>query len=236
MRGTLRTALALLCLALPGFAAPALAAPLVLLDPGHGGSDPGVVEDGFRESDFCLALAKRVVPLLKRRGVDARLTRDSDVDLSVSARTALADRLRPLALVSLHANAAFQDSARGPRVFVPAPSSPDLGEAPLWEQAAGLHAAASRTLGLCLAGALGLRGPRAVQTLKLALFRGLDVPGCLVEIEYATNPQGLAALKDDARAEAWAGELAEGIAAYVLPKGPAPAPGPSPSEAAHAQP
>ena len=233
-RGALPAALALLGLALCGAAAPAAAAaPLVLLDPGHGGSDPGVVEDGFRESDFCLALAKRIVPLLRRRGVDARLTRDEDVDLSVSARTDLADRLRPLALVSLHVNAAFQTSARGPRIFVPAPSNPDLGEAPLWAQAAGLHAAASRTLGQCLANALGVRGPRAVQTLKLALFRGLDVPGCLVEIEYASNPQGLAALKDDAQAGAWAEELAKGIADYALPGG---APTPPSAEAAHARP
>ncbi|MGH7442737.1 MAG: N-acetylmuramoyl-L-alanine amidase family protein [bacterium] len=200
------------------------AAPLVLLDPGHGGSDTGVSVGNFHESDYVLALAKRMVPLLESRGLDVRLTRDGDEDLSVSARVALANTLQPSALISLHVNAAFQADAHGPRLFVPASSKPDLAEAPLWELAAGMHAEASRKLGLCLAKALGVGGPRPVQTLKLALFRGLSVPACLVEIEFATNADGLAELKNDAQAQAWAGRLAAGIADYVLASVPAKVP------------
>ena len=192
------------------------AAPLVLLDPGHGGADAGVSVQDFRESDYVLALAQRIVPLLKARGCDVALTRDGDQTLSLTARVELANAMQPLAMVSLHVNAAFQAQAQGPRIFVPSDMKVDEPEAPLWEQAAGMHAAASRTLGLCLAKALGITGPRPVQTLKLGLFRGLSVPVCLVEVGFATHPEDLAALKDDAANEVLAVKLATGIADYVV--------------------
>src|SRR5665213_644787 len=192
------------------------AAPLVLLDPGHGGADTGVIVSDFHESDFVLSLAKRVQLLLKARGVETKLTRDGDQYLSLTARVDLANALRPIAMVSLHVNGAFQPEANGPRLFVPAEVKVDEPEAPLWEQAAGMHAAASRTLGFCLAKALATTGPRPVQTLKLAIFRGLAVPVCLVELDFATNPQALAALTDAAAGQVLADKLAAGIADYVL--------------------
>jgi N-acetylmuramoyl-L-alanine amidase len=215
------------CLILLALAPGLRSAPLVLLDPGHGGVDAGVSVQDFRESDFTLALAKRVEALLEARGCAVKLTRDTDQSLSLTARVEMANSLQPMALVSLHVNAAFQADAKGPRLFVPAASKVDEAEAPLWEQAAGMHAAASHTLGLCLAKSLGVTGPRSVQTLKLGLFRGLSVPACLVELDFATSPQGLAALKDPAAVEALASRLAGGIADYVL--------GPQ-AEAPHAKP
>jgi N-acetylmuramoyl-L-alanine amidase len=192
------------------------AKPLVLLDPGHGGLDSGVLAQGFREADFNLEMAKRVEPLLKARGLDVRLTRDADQSLSLTARVELANALQPIAMVSLHANAAFQTLAKGPRIFIPAEAKVDEPEAPLWEQAAGMHAAASHTLGLCLAKFLGITGARPVQSLKMGIFRGLSVPACLVELDFATHPDSLAALRDDGAKQALAAKLADGIAEYVL--------------------
>jgi N-acetylmuramoyl-L-alanine amidase len=223
MRRTL-PAFAGLGLALWGLAAGLAARPLILLDAGHGGADKGVQAPGFSESEFSLDLAKRLAPLLEAKGLDVQLTREDDQDLSPSARVALADDLRPAALVSLHANAAFQATARGARIFVPAEGPVDEPAAPLWEQAARLQAPASKALGLSLARALGLGGPKPVQSLKLALFRGLAVPACVVECEFTSHPQGLADLKDPAWRAALAQKLASGIGAWALP-----------AEAAHAR-
>lgn len=205
----------LLTAALTLAASLATAKPLVLLDPGHGGADAGVKADGFRESDFALDLAKRMEALLKAKGCDVRKTRDSDAAVSLTARVEMANALQPLALVSLHANAAFQPLAKGARVFTPYEGKVDDAAAPLWEQAASLHAAASRTLGLSIAKALGLGGGKPVQSLKLGLFRGLSVPACLVEVEFASQPEGLASLKDEAWRQALAEKLATAVAAYV---------------------
>ena len=198
------------------FAAPLGARALILLDPGHGGQDAGVQVEGFKESEFSLDLAGRMKPLLAARGLDVALTRDSDLDLSPSARVALANAQQPMALVSLHANAAFQSAAHGPRIFVPADGPVDEPSAPLWQQASRLRAGSSKNLGMSLARALGVSGPRPVQSLKLAVFRGLSVPGCVVECDFASQPEGLAVLKDAATRDELAKRLANGIANWAL--------------------
>jgi N-acetylmuramoyl-L-alanine amidase len=164
------------------------------------------------EAAYTLELAKKLAEALKRAGLDARLTREDDSSMSAASRTALAGALGAQALVSLHVNSSFNTQARGLRVFVPAPGPVDESQAPLWEQAARLQAAASRALGQQLAGALGEAGGRSVQSLKLALFRGLSVPGAQVELDYASNPEGLAALRDQ---ESLAAKLAQGITAFI---------------------
>jgi N-acetylmuramoyl-L-alanine amidase len=194
---------------------PRQALPLVLIDPGHGGADAGVVLEGFREADYTLALAKDLAGHLAAQGIDARLTRDRDQALSLSARVDLANRLQPVAMISLHVNAAFQPQAQGARVFVPAEGAVDEPEAPLWEQAARLRARESRALGTAVARSLDLRIARPVQVLKLGLFRGLSVPVCMVETAFASHPESLAGLKDAGQRQALAERLAQGIIRYV---------------------
>lgn len=194
----------------------------VLIDPGHGGEDPGVVAEGFREADFTLALAKDLAVRLRQAGLEARLTREADRGLSLSARVQMANQMRPKVLVSLHANASFQRGAQGARVFVPAEGPVDDPVAPLWEHAARLQARASRELGLAVAAALGQRGPRAVQVLKMGLFRGLAVPACVVELGFASDPASLAELKDPAWRAGVAERLAASLAAHLgAPAAPA---------------
>lgn len=195
--------------------AAAQAKALVLLDPGHGGDDAGVKADGFVEAEFAQDLAKRVETGLKARGLDVRFTHKDGEGISLSARVLLANSLQPAALVSLHANAAFQPLAAGPRIFVPGEGKVDEASAPLWEQASRLRARESRALGTSVAKALGMSGPKPVQSLKMGLFRGLVVPVCVVELEFASRPEGLAKLKDNAERQALAEKLVNGIAIFV---------------------
>lgn len=78
--------------------------PVILIDPGHGGSADGVVgPDGAREADRNLDVARRVAALLGGRVL---LTRESDHDAALPFRVALADTLRADLSVSVHLNAA----------------------------------------------------------------------------------------------------------------------------------
>ncbi len=95
-------------------------APVVVLDPGHGGLDPGAV--GFvHEEEVVLDIALRTKRLLEARGIQVVLTRSSDRHLSVSKatdlglRAAMADSKRTL-FVSIHANAA-ERAAQGIEVY-----------------------------------------------------------------------------------------------------------------------
>lgn len=189
--------------------------PVVMLDPGHGGAERGVKAEGMDEAAYTLALAQKVAEALKKAGIDARLTRDQDVTLSPQSRTAMATAANAAALVSLHINHSYNHEARGLRVFVPGPGPVDEPAAPLWEQASRLQALPSKALGQSIAAALGETGGRSVQSLKLALFRGLAVPAAEVELDYASNSAAWDSLRKAENQDVIAAKLALGIAKFV---------------------
>lgn len=101
-------------------AAPALAAKApfrVVIDPGHGGGDEGTVysgRDGTRvtEKDVTLLLAVQAAKKLRSQGFEVFLTREGDQGLALSERTALANRLKADAFLSIHMNASATRGAK----------------------------------------------------------------------------------------------------------------------------
>jgi N-acetylmuramoyl-L-alanine amidase len=82
----------------------------VVIDPGHGGPDPGAVGiNGLRETDVVLDVSLQVARLLQARGVQVLLTRTTEVDVDLPPRVALANSSGADAFVSLHANALSMD-------------------------------------------------------------------------------------------------------------------------------
>ena len=78
----------------------------VVIDPGHGGPDPGAVGiGGLRETDVVLDVCLQVARLLQARGVQVLMTRTTEVDVDLPPRVALANSSRADAFVSVHANA-----------------------------------------------------------------------------------------------------------------------------------
>ena len=82
----------------------------VVIDPGHGGPDPGAVGiNGLRETDVVLDVSLQVARLLQARGVQVLLTRTTEVDVDLPPRVALANSSGADVFVSLHANALSMD-------------------------------------------------------------------------------------------------------------------------------
>ena len=78
----------------------------IVIDPGHGGPDPGAVGiGGLRETDVVLDVSLQVAALLRARGVEVLLTRTADVDVDLPPRVSLANRSAANAFISIHANA-----------------------------------------------------------------------------------------------------------------------------------
>ncbi len=92
---------------------------IIVVDPGHGGRDPGAKgPGGIKEKDVCLALAKALASELNRRpGYKAYLTRDTDVFLHLRQRTRIAAEKKADLFVSIHANSSRNKRARGTEVF-----------------------------------------------------------------------------------------------------------------------
>ena len=85
----------------------------VFIDAGHGGSDPGALGFGYRESDLNLQIAKKIESKLKSRGIDVKMSRTSDIYYSLSERAEMANDYGADAFVSIHQNSAESTSANG---------------------------------------------------------------------------------------------------------------------------
>jgi len=99
-------------------AATAQAQPLVVLDPGHGGSNPGAQGPGLREKQLTLQLARLVADHLRDHHIDARLTRTGDRTLTLRQRVEVAESAQADLFVSIHANASPARTQRGYETYV----------------------------------------------------------------------------------------------------------------------
>jgi N-acetylmuramoyl-L-alanine amidase len=95
---------------------------VVIIDPGHGGRDPGKIgPNGLREKDVTLMVSQRVAAVLRDRGYEVHLTRTTDTLISLADRPRLANRWRGdrqrAVFLSIHANSAPSTAARGFETF-----------------------------------------------------------------------------------------------------------------------
>lgn len=77
---------------------------VVLVDAAHGGNDAGATAGGFTEKDICLKCAQRIQELAPAYNIEVKLTRDDDHYLPLSARVAMAEKVHPDLVISLHVN------------------------------------------------------------------------------------------------------------------------------------
>jgi N-acetylmuramoyl-L-alanine amidase len=86
----------------------------IVIDPGHGGHDPGAQANGITEAELVLDIATRVGAILgNQTGVDVILTRRTDEFIALEERTAIANREKADMFISIHANASPQVATRG---------------------------------------------------------------------------------------------------------------------------
>ncbi len=99
----------------------------IVIDPGHGGHDPGAQTRGLNEADLVLDVALRLQQLLlKASGFEVVLTRDTDIFIPLEERTAIANRAGADLFLSIHANASRNAKAHGVETyFLNFASNPD---------------------------------------------------------------------------------------------------------------
>jgi N-acetylmuramoyl-L-alanine amidase len=109
----------------------------VVIDPGHGGHDPGAKGSGITEAAVVLDIALRLEALLLKEGVAATLTRRGDDYVPLEDRTAIANKAQADLFLSIHANASRNPQARGAEsYFLNFATSPDAEAVAALENAA----------------------------------------------------------------------------------------------------
>jgi N-acetylmuramoyl-L-alanine amidase len=214
----------------------------IVIDPGHGGHDPGARANGLNEADVVLDIAQRVATLLREhRGIEVVLTRETNVFIPLEERTAIANRAGPADLfVSIHANASRNTTASGIETYVLNFASNPAAE----EVAARENATSGRTMGtlpdLIQAIALNdklqesrelatmvqtslirsLRTPTnnvrdlGVKQAPFVVLIGAQMPSVLAEVSFLTNRAEANQLKQPAYRQRIAQALHDAIIKY----------------------
>lgn len=109
---------------------------LVMLDPGHGGLDPGAeTENGHAEKDLMLRFAYELGELMVRSGnFEVLLTREGDYFVSLERRIAMAQQAKADLFISLHADALAEGLAHGATIYTLSEEASDLASAKLAER------------------------------------------------------------------------------------------------------
>ncbi|RQD74026.1 MAG: AMIN domain-containing protein [Desulfonatronospira sp. MSAO_Bac3] len=89
----------------------------IMIDPGHGGKDPGAVVGNFKEKDIALRMSKVLGRKLEQEGFDVLYTRTEDVFVPLEERTAMANSKKADLFISVHANAHRNSNVRGFEVY-----------------------------------------------------------------------------------------------------------------------
>ena len=97
-----------------------MASKTIVIDPGHGGKDPGAMgRNGLREKDIVLDVGLRLRKLIKERlGLNVIMTRETDVFIPLEERTAIANTKGADLFVSVHANASKREGAKGVETYL----------------------------------------------------------------------------------------------------------------------
>jgi N-acetylmuramoyl-L-alanine amidase len=190
----------------------------VVIDPGHGGHDPGAIGPrGLREKDVTLDIAHRAAPLIARElGLSTLLTRDTDVFVALDERTARANAFRADLFVSIHCNAAEQTGSDGIVTFVldsssdaaasrvaaienaaSAEAASELASsmAPVQDEgvvARSLHFAEllQRSTVASLSKDYGSIPNQGVRRAGFYVLAGAHMPAVLYEVSFISNPDG----------------------------------------------
>ena len=195
---------------------------LVLIDPGHGGEDGGVVTDQRKEKDLTLKIALLMREELKKTDpFQVELTRTTDKTLKVADRIKMALEMRPDCLVSLHANAGFGKKAAGYEVYFPGFKQPAAGggdSAPiLKDMVKTRHLNDAVRLAQNIQAGLETVFPRKGRGLREApipLLEGLAIPSLVVEVGFMTTPEERRKLEDGETERALARVLLKGLRDY----------------------
>ncbi len=183
--------------------APRIGSGVVVIDPGHGGRQPGAISYlGYHEDDINLQIANKVVGYLRQAGVEVIMTRTTDTTVTLDDRVALANRVNPDLFVSIHQDANPKRSMRGYLILVASNASQES------KQAARALDRNMETTGI------SSRGMRK-DSRGLRVLKNTTCPAVLVECGHISNPTEETLLESPGFQSRMARAIADGILEYL---------------------
>ncbi len=219
--------------------------PVIVLDPGHGGEDPGAIGgSGLREKDVVLSIARETKKRLDAMGYRTYMTRNEDIFIPLGVRVAKARQLKADVFVSIHADAFTSPSARGTGVYALSTKGATSAAARFLAQTqnsadliGGVQKVGNRqvdsalldmtqtatikdsmVLGRNVLGELGKLNKLHkghVDQANFAVLRAPDIPSILVETAFISNPTEERLLASSSFRQKSAQAIADGVKTYL---------------------
>ena len=208
----------------------------IVIDPGHGGKDPGAVSQARQEKQIVLSLSKTLHDILVKKGYNVRLTRETDVFLPLRKRTQFATNQKADLFISIHTNASTARSAAGIETYYLALASDESARITAMRENAGAEynmkeldalvgrilkeskSTESRRLAELIQAQLTSGKQvknRGVKHAPFVVLIGTKVPAVLVEVGFISNPQEGKKLTTKAYQRQLATSIAKGIEQYI---------------------
>jgi N-acetylmuramoyl-L-alanine amidase len=177
-------------------------APIVVIDPGHGGGDPGAVGiDGLQEKVVVLSVGTQVAEQLRRKGINAVLTRSNDQEIDLAPRVATAEGARADIFVSIHANSISL-------------SRPDINGIESYYYASSKGYRLARSIHNSILSNINA-SDRGIRQARFYVVRRTSMPSVLIEIGFVTGSQDAARLASATQRAKLAEAIVQGILDYL---------------------
>jgi N-acetylmuramoyl-L-alanine amidase len=198
----------------------------VVIDPGHGGADSGLVWDSLLEKNIALEVAFRIQSILETADYSCQLTRTRDVSLPIEKRSGVANYYQPRAFVSIHVGGAPAAATRSMIVYVSDRSQTTTAKTEkkaqlnlsqdfvAWGEGQDPYTSQSKLLGSLIRQRLGAvsKVETVIVGAPLAVLEAIRAPAVLIELGHLTNTSQRAELQS----KHYQGLIAEAIAQSIL--------------------
>lgn len=171
---------------------------VIVIDPGHGGSDPGATRANEQEKTLTLDIAQLLANMLKSHGAIVYMTRNDDTFVSLSDRVVYSNGKSPDLFVSIHINACENESVHGIETHYYKDDSLDLAKYIHKSIMSGID-----------------ENNRGVLKSRFYVIRHTTSPSVLLELGFISNANERALLKDKNRQKKMAELITEGIINYL---------------------
>ncbi len=215
----------------------------IVVDPGHGGKDPGASAFGLKEKNIVLMIGKKLAPILaEETGAEVILTRDTDVFIPLEERTAIANTQAADLFISLHINAHPSPKVHGLETYyLNLSTNAEAMRVAAFENATSTHQMSDLQDILSdimknskinessrLAGFVHNSLSDGIKALQEARFKNLGVkqapfyvligaqmPAILIEIAFITNPEDSKHLANEEFLDTIVDDIAQGVQHYI---------------------
>ncbi len=170
--------------------------PLVVIDPGHGGWEPGAGNGKLNEKDIVLDISLEIEKLLAEKSIEYHMIRTDDTYVSLEDRARIANELKAKLFISIHNNS-FTDASQSGILTTYNPNSP------IGREIAKLMQSKIKDI--------GMRNREIMPRPNLYVLRHTEMPALLLEIGFISNKKDLKLLTDTEFQKTCAQQIVSGI-------------------------